>query len=376
MSWQKPQHLDQTIRAYLTHCPHCDAPLSRTQAVISHTVTDVPHWVVQKPITTEYTIERQWCGTCGKEVHALPKGVISNSRLGVNLITLVLVWRYRFREVMAKITERLQTEYGMTVSEGEIAAILTRCQQWLGPKYDDLIEEVRAAPYKHADETSWRVNGDNWWCWGFVSQKSVVYTIEETRGKGIPQAKLKGAQGILVRDDYGGYTKLPLEQQSCWVHLLRRSREAAREDDASAEVKALHHKLKQLFAILSEDVQQPYDRKERQQLYQWYWQDIQKIIDTPYCQKDAQAIQTRIRHQGKNLLTALLYDGVPLTNNVAEQAMRKVVVTRKISGGSQSVKGAKTHAVNLSIVESIHKQQLPLLNTLQAYILEGATGKR
>ena len=70
-----------------------------------------------------------------------------------------------------------------------------------------------------------------------------------------------------------------------------------------------------------------------------------------------------------------MYPDVPLTNNAAERAVKQVVGLRKISGGSKTQNGATIHAVNLSIIETIRKQNLPLLDTLQDYLLHGATGK-
>ena len=72
-----------------------------------------------------------------------------------------------------------------------------------------------------------------------------------------------------------------------------------------------------------------------------------------YLSKDAQAVQTRIKNQDKNLLTALRHADVPLTNNHAERQIRPLAVMRKISGGSRSSKGAATHAVNLSVVQTL-----------------------
>jgi len=137
----------------------------------------------------------------------------------------------------------------------------------------------------------------------------------------------------------------------------------------------LHKKLKTLFDLLTEDISQPFNQEVRQELYGWYLKDIEKIINTHFECSDTKRIQTRIRNQNVNLLTALLYDGVSLTNNAAERAIRPMVVTRKISGGSKTPNGAKTHAVNMSIIETIVKRKLALLSTLQDYLLNGATGK-
>ena len=94
-----------------------------------------------------------------------------------------------------------------------------------------------------------------------------------------------------------------------------------------------------------------------------------------YHSADTQKIQTRIRNQNTNLLTALLYSDVPLTNNPAELAVKQVVGLRKISGGSKTHRGATIHAVNLSVIETIRKQNLPLLDTLQDYLLKSTAGK-
>lgn len=369
---KKPEEVDQFVHATLTHCPDCHTELENTAATTNHTITDLPHWAFMQPMVTEYQIERQWCKTCNKEVHATPKGVISGSRFGSNLVTMVLVWKYRFRDPLNKIVEKLNTFYGLSLSEGTLVGMLQRAKEWLGDDYDKLIIEIRGASVKHADETGWRVNGENFWAWVFLSKQSVYYTIEETRGKGIPQEKLKGATGVLIRDDYGGYTKLPIRQQSCWAHLLRKSHEAVEQESVSEEMRELHKKLKTMYVLLVEDIAKPFHKRQREEWYQEYLVDIHKIINTTYATKDARKIQTRIKHQEKNLITALLYPNVSLTNNDAERAIRPLVITRKISGGSRSTTGAITHAVNMSIIETINKRKQPLLSTLQSMLLTAA----
>ena len=287
---------------------------------------------------------------------------------------MVMVWKYRLRLPLAKIKEQLQIQYNLKVSTGTLQALLAKAKLFLGSRYDELKREVRGSPVKHADETGWRVGGDNWWCWLFATNQARVYTIEETRGKGIPQRELRGAQGVLVRDDYGGYQKLPILQQSCWTHLLRKSHEATIQEESSIEVKTLHTKLKDIFTLLSEDVTTPFNERDRQEWHDWYSTDIEKLSLVKYQSTDAKKIQVRLKNQGTNLLTALLYPGFPLTNNLAERGIRPMVITRKISGGSKTSNGASIHAVNMSIVESIAISKQPLLDTLHATLLK-ATGK-
>lgn len=374
-SRQLPEHVDDVVRVFLSNCPTCDHPLERTEGITSHTVTDIPHWSLMQPITTQYQIERQWCIHCKKEVKAVPKGVIPGARLGSVFLTMILVWKYHFFEPLTKITQRLTTQYGIALTESGLQHMLSRVRKWLGPKYDALINDIRASPVKHADETSWPVGPDKWWAWVFTDPKTSVYTIEQSRGGGIAKDVLAQAVGILVRDDYVGYAALSLLQQSCWAHLLRKSHEGATRDGASDEVKKLHKKLKELFVLLAEDIATPFDKRQREKWHQEYWQDLQKISNASYVHADTKRIQTRIRNQGENLLTALLYPGVPLTNNLAERAIMPLVLTRKISRGSKTPNGAKTHAVNLSIIETMRKRNQPLLNTLHSSLLQASTEK-
>jgi hypothetical protein len=142
--------------------------------------------------------------------------------------------------------------------------------------------------------------------------------------------------------------KLPLQQQSCWAHLLRESHERACRPNSSSEIRKLHQKLKTMFSALQKIVQQPFQLEKRKIAYKLFKLDIQHIIDTNYLGDDAREIQTRIKNQNKNLITALLHDNVPLTNNHSERNIRNFEVARKISGGNRSDDGAKTQSVIMS----------------------------
>jgi len=373
-----PLHIDQELRVFANYCPDCSSKLSRTNSTVSHTVEDVPGVEQVQTTVTRYTIERQWCKTCKKEVTVSPVGVIPHSKLGSNLIVQLLVWRYSARLPLQTIVFLLQTTYSIQISQAAVVKILKRTKEYFGNKYGEILTQIRAAPMKHADETGWRINGVNSWVWAFLSKDAVYYTIEETRGGGVARKILAASKptDVLVRDDYAGYKNLSFNHQSCWAHLLRKSHEATREEHASEEMKKLHKTLKDLFALLSEDLTRPFDRKQRKELYQWYADDLRKISTTAYQSTDTKRIQTRVKNQYTNLLTALLYEEVPLTNNAAERVIRPLVVTRKISGGSRSSDGAETHAVNMSILQTIKMKNQPLIPTLHEYILNGALGEK
>ncbi len=360
-------------RTFLTNCPNCHNSLNRTDTIDTHTVEDVPPPQLTPIQVIKYDKERQWCKSCNKEVVATHPGEIPGVRFGLNLVVYIMVLKYGAKVSLDSITLLLEQNYSLKVSKGEIINLLHKTRKWLGNQYEQIKLSVRASPIKHADETGWRVEGINSWIWGFMTKDQFYLSVEESRGKGIPEEILKGSHpdDVLIRDDYAGYAKLPFKQQSCWAHLLRKSHEAASDQNASEEIRTLHQSLKELFVILDDTIKLPFNIQHRKLIHNQAWNNLSGIISHKYVNYDAKTIQVRIKHQGKNLLTALLCDGVPLTNNLAERSLRKIVIIRKMSGGSRSWDGAKTTAVNMSIYQTIQAQNLPLMPTLKEYLLSG-----
>lgn len=371
-------HIDKDRHIHAWVCPDCQTPLPQTHTATTHIVEDIPAPQTIDPIVTRYTVERQWCPRCKKEIQATPPCVIPGSRFGLNLIVQLLIWKYRCRIPFATMVLLFSTTYGITITEGALVAVLHRTREWLGSAHQDLLKEIRGSPVKHADETGWRISGVNSWVWAFLTKTTAYYTIEDTRGKGVPERILAGSKltDVLVRDDYAGYEKLPMLQQSCWAHLLRKSHEGVTQPGASEAMKHLHQTLTSIYRTIVMAIRLPVGSPERIRVYGELTQRIATIVYARLSAEDAKRIQTRIRNQETNLLTALLYDGVPLTNNLAERTIRPMVVTRKISGGSRSTEGAQTHAVNMSILQTITMRDQPLSATLHDLLFQGAIGKR
>lgn len=370
-SKKSPKDIDQEKESWLTHCPDCHRKLKKSKSCYERITEDI--LLPIKTIVTRYRIQRQYCPHCKKEFCANPHGTLPNFRFGINVLVWILIQKYQLRLPLNLIAYSFKQQYNLEITAGGIQNICHSMAQRLGKKYKKLIQEIRKGKFKHADETTWRVDGQNVWAWLFATSESVIYTIEETRGKGVPQKILgQNPQGVLVRDDYGGYASLSMEQQSCWAHLLRVARDLACKETASKGMFDLYQTLRAMFKELSELNDKPLADKEKE--YPIWLKKIRAIIDAQYSDHDAKRVQTRIANQNANLLTALKHEGVPLTNNFAEKNIRPLTVIRNISGGSQSSEGAKTLAVNFSVVKTLSLKDRPLASSL-ARLLAGGNRK-
>lgn len=369
--YQLPKEIDKEQRIYLTHCPECNNKVNRCKSIKRRRVQDIPDLEQIQYKTTEYEIEKQWCGHCQKYVFAQPAGVLPKEHYGINTLLYVMLQKYQAKNSYSSIKFNLDKLFGLKISEGSLAGMLQRASQYLNKEYEKILELIKMEQVKHADETTWRIDGIKHWIWGLFTNRFAYYTVDQSRGKGVIDDLVKNSnpETILVRDDYPAYKNLKFKHQSCWAHLLRESHQLSQAENASKEVKNLHHRLKKYFDKLLLITKSEFNETKRKKAYLKYEAIFQKIIQAKYKCDDTKKIQTRITNQQNNLITALLYENVPLTNNLAERALRPLVITRKISYGSGSPEGAKAHMVNMSIFQTLLLQGKSLLPALKSAML-------
>lgn len=363
---------DREVEVMLDSCPGCGGKLQGWDSFVSHTVEDII-LPTTKTIITRYLKRRYYCLNCQKEVIPIHPQEIPNSHFGITTLSLILLLKQKLHLPLPGIVFLLKSIWGLSITPSGIQTQLVVAKQVCLNPYQQLLKQVRGSPVKHADETTWKVLGKLFWAWIICTKESTYLTIEETRGGEVADRLLSDSlkTDVLVRDDYKGYQKLALKHQSCWAHLLRKARDYAKLDGSSNEVKLLKDELNEMFDNLNAVVKLPFDQLAREQQYQDYLGQIDVIINRTYIHEDAKRVQIRIKNQRQHLLTSLLYENIPLTNNQAERDLRGLVIQRKISGSSQSAKGAEVTAILTSIVSTLNKRQVNLIDGI-TQILKGA----
>ena len=83
-----------------------------------------------------------------------------------------------------------------------------------------MIAELKTELNIHGDETSWRVNGKNYWLWAFVGKWTVIYEIDKSRAMCVPKRILKGYKGNITSDSYGAWNHVGTTHQKCHIYLI------------------------------------------------------------------------------------------------------------------------------------------------------------
>lgn len=361
-----PKTVTETVDLTLDACEHCHAPFSGCKRKYSRTVEDL---VIQTELkVTRYLIRQYECKNCGRKSSSSSKEFIGRSPFGKKVFATILLYRYRANVPLSKIAEILKELHGLSVSSSGIQKILEMAASEFGGKYEQLKELIKSGKIIHADETHWRVNGQNWWTWLIGTNEATVFATEDSRGHGVAKKLLDGHSGVLVRDGLDSYNSVPGEQQICWVHLLRKAHEYCERERASNEMKRLKDILKADYEEMTTWHKEIHSEKERLRWHEKWKKIFIKIGKEKWKKEDSKTFikEWIVQHENR-LVTFLKDEGAPPENNPGERSIRPIVVFRKVTGGSRSPLGARITDINMSIMETWKKQGLPLLESLPIF---------
>ena len=357
---RKPRQEDVTARkkVRLSHCPDCQGALGAPHGFRSRYSIDIPP--PQKPDIVEWQLARYHCTGCGHWVQGQPDGLFGKSPFGINLVMKVLDMKYRGKDTDMYIQESLKRWHGIDLSGGGVHAVLDRAAVLFGPSYEAIKQALREGKIVQADETGWRVEGENWFAWAFLNPEVTLYQIENTRGGGVPKETLRGFHGVLIHDAYQGYNAVEGATHGiCGVHFLRHTHDnLAKAEGASEEAKEFHRQMVWFFRVARRkkkrcrnDAEYLALHRRMRRALERYWKDI--TYDDPAVEATR---RWWLEKRCDQLLTFLKYKDVPWDNNAAERAVRPMVRRRKITGGSRSERGAEREAINMSCITTLLKQ--------------------
>ncbi|MBD3252906.1 IS66 family transposase [Candidatus Pacearchaeota archaeon] len=354
-----PERIDEIKPLDMEECPDCGERLSGIQDVRSRVITDIE----VKVKNTQYIIHRRYCKNCGKIVEPEVVDVLPHARFGLKFMLLVMVMKIGLRMPSQSVVDWFKI-FSLEISDGEIYKILNQLKTAFGDYYQGLVVKIKKAKHKHIDETSWRIDGQNFWMWDFINKEIALYVIEKSRGSKVPIEVLGNQEGkCCTTDRFSAYNVLVTEtgiiQQVCWTHLLRNSKDLA---EFRSEAKYIHKRMKYVYKKAIEG------KTSKEKLLHW----IDLIAPRTYTSNEVfKFVKSVCRDHREDLFRFVDNPEIEATNNHAERGLRHPVVMRKISGGSRSNNGADTTAKLLSIMQTMKMQDGNVLDNMINILQEG-----
>lgn len=329
-------------------CPDCDIGLVK-KGYQDRTVIDSKN---KKPEKKLFKCEKKQCPKC-KKIYQKKPNVLDKGLYGNNLVAEACVMHYFHGIPMG----RIEAIFGKNISNGSLFHVFHRIAKILKPYIDNLVHDYRTSHIKHADETGWRTDGNSGYAWIFCSDNTTIFRFKNTRAARVAKSVFgeEALTGTLVVDRYGGYNRINCNIQYCYAHLLRTVQDLGKEFDNS-EVQSF---VSNMIYYLSEAMHLrnlPITDNEYYKKAKEIKKELIKLTTNSYNHLGIQNIQD-IFNKSKNRLYHWVNDRkVPPENNTAERELRPTVIARKVSFGSQSIKGAETRSTIMSYLHTAAKR--------------------
>lgn len=386
--WRRPApgRVDRTVQVSPPcACPHCAAtglvPTGNSHVQIQEDIVLQPRAVV-----TEYVHQTAWCPHCRREVFETAEGELRNCAIGPVTQATAVYLRHEVKLSYRDVRKVFSGLFGMPFVPASAMAFSHRAADRGANLYEDLRDKIRASDIVHGDETHWRVSGQSAFLWYAGNAQAGFFHADRSRGSEAAVSIFGDAfRGSLIADSYAGYNAVnPRRRQSCLAHLKRKAKEIAerialmpvrRRDAPSLR---FCNAIEKFFAFccrvgrrrdegtLSFPAAKAYIPRLRRTLGE--------ICLLPLADADAENLRDRVtdpERDGDYLFTFLEVARMPPTNNHAEQSLRLPVIFRKITFGSQSERGAKALAVNLSLATTAKRQSRDPLELFKTILLRG-----
>ena len=363
----------ETIPHYPEVCAGCGRALVAPVGAVAYTgfqAVDLRRGAADAPGLRLWVVDHRYyempC-VCGHHTQAVAgRGAVDPLLAGVELSEwrvvgpglagLIVALSLRFRLSRARIQEFLREWLGVELSIGTIHQTLHEAAAALAPAEEELVEAVLASGLLHADETSWPERGQPLWRWVFAAATATLYDVAG-RGKELVENVLDGFTGWLMSDGWGSYRHYP-RRLRCWAHLLRKAQGLAEsgQRDVQAFGRQVRDALNALVAAVyaareGPPADLPTDQAERLAQLRAACEGHQD-----HAHAKTRALAVELLNDWDAIFQVLHHPELPLTNNVAERALRHWVIARKISHGTRTATGSRVFALLASVIDTCRQR--------------------
>ena len=369
--WQRaqPTCIDQVVDVSAPlACPHCQNPNLLPQAALhEHVQEDIV--LVPRTVATCFRQHQAYCPQCDQNVWQPGPGEIPGAYIGPTAKATATYLRYQLNVPTRKISQFFEDFFGLRFVPASAYGFERQAVRRGRPLYEDLRQKIRVLPVVHADETSWRHDGSQYWVWYAGDADLAFFQLDAHRSSEAAQQVLgEHFQGILVADAYAAYKKVrPKDRQSCLAHIKTKAKELdqelallkgrAADPPARRFCQAIQGFVRDACQAHRQLTRRPWRAGRAQKVHHALRRQLRAICRQPLHHPKAKAFRKRLLGpEQKQFFTCFRRPNVPPTNNQAERSLRPVVIMRKVVLGTRSEHGLENHSVVRSLFETARRQ--------------------
>jgi transposase len=242
------------------------------------------------------------------------------------------------------IVDILQDVFRLPMCLGSVTACEAMVSNALEVPVDEAHRYAQRAAVAHADETGWKQKNRKSWLWVMVTASLAVFKVQARRSAAMARELLGAFKGVLLSDRFGAYGFYKKRRQWCWAHLLRDFTSMSERRGKAGQIgKDLVLYTRRMFKWWHKVRDGTWTRaKFKKHMIDLRIEIMGLLIDGELCRRRGVSKLCRrlILHE-EHLWTFVDREGVDPTNNAAERALRRAVIWRKVSFGTQSESGSR-----------------------------------
>lgn len=363
-----PDQVTRFVISRPTACAGCGALLLGEDPQPSrHQVTELPRI---EPEVVEYQVHCLPCRACGQETRGAWPAEMPTGSFGPRVQATAGYLSGRFGVSRRDTQEMLATLFQVEMGLGSVPAQEQRLSNALAQPVQEAEVFVRQQPVVNVDETSWQEKNQTCWLWVSSTPMVTVFQVHHTRGNGGVK-HLIGADyaGIVGSDRWSAYNWLDGRQrQLCWSHLRRDFQALVDRGGDSAFIgQPLLVQVEQMFTLWHQVQAGGLDRPAFQEAMHPIRREVECLLEIGHLAVKHSKTKNTCRNVLKfkeGLWTFVDQEGVEPTNNAAERALRRPVIWRRRSFGSQSEAGSRFVERIQTVVTSLRQQKRDVLDFL------------
>jgi len=231
--WQraKPKRIDRVVAVPAPErCPACHSPnLQPVSQLHEHLQEDIV--LEPRTVVTCFRHQQAHCPRCAKDVWLPGAGEMIGAYIGPAAKATAAYLRYQLNVSDRKISQFFSDFFGLKFVPASAYGFERQTVRRGLPLYEDLRQKIRSLPVAHADETSWRHDGDPYWAWYAGNRDLAFFHLDAHRSGEAAQTVLgERFRGTLVADAYASYNGIhPKNRQSCLAHIKTKAKELEQE---------------------------------------------------------------------------------------------------------------------------------------------------
>jgi IS1 family transposase len=329
-------------------------------------VTELPR---VEPEVTEYRQHTLTCLACGAQTQAEFPAEMPSGSFGPRVQATVGYLTGRIGVSQRDVEEVMQTVFHTDISLGSIPAQEDQVSGALAEPVQAVQTYVQQQPVQNVDETSWREKTKRAWLWINTTPLVTLFLVLATRGaKGAQQILGTVVKSIVGSDRWSGYTWLdPQQRQVCWAHLKRDFQALVERGGESERIgRALLEQVETMFGLWHRVRDGTLSRADFQTVMhpiQVRVGDLLRKGSALTCDKTRRTCENILKLEVA-LWTFVRVEGVEPTNNSAERGLRRAVLWRRRSFGTQSEAGSHFVERVLTTVTTLRQQKRDVLDYL------------